>query len=252
MNLRNHLTSMQLAIDWFNTHLKGATAVVPEKPVHLYIMGADEWRDFDDWPPPAEITPFYLREDSLLGLQPAATKCPPDQYRYDPANPTPNMGGALLSTAAGPVDNRPLEARQDVLVYTTPPLERPLTIIGPVKLTLYVHSSRDYTDFFGRLCVVEEDGRSLNICDGICRVSPHQGEKLAKGVRKIDIEFTATAYQFQPNQRMRLQVSSGAHPRFARNLGTGEPTMFGIKMVAAEQTIYHDAKRPSALWLPVS
>lgn len=167
------------------------------------------------------------------------------------ADPTPAFGGALLNSQAGPQDNRALEARADVLTYTSAPLSHDLDIVGPVRLELYVTSSCEHTDFFGRLCDVSPDGRSLNICDGILRLPTAEAEPLADGSRRIVIDLWATACRFRQGHRRRVQVSSGAHPRLARNLGTGEPLPTGTQMRVAEQTIYHDAQHPSALVVPV-
>src|SRR6266480_346423 len=114
----------------------------------------------------------------------------------------------------GPKDNRSLEARADVLVYTSAVLEQDMEVIGPVSAELYVRSSLEHTDFFARFCVVEASGKSINLCDGILHVS---------------IEVWPTAYHFRKGQRIRIQVSSGAHPRFVRNLGSGEPLPTGTK-----------------------
>jgi hypothetical protein len=153
---------------------------------------------------------------------------------------------------AGAVDNRPLEARPDVLCYTTPPLERALEVIGPVRLELYVRSSLAHTDFFGRLCDVSPDGRSTNICDGLFRVEPGRGEAQPDGSLRLEIGLWATAHRFLPGHCLRLQVSGGAHPRWSRNLGSGEPPATGVRLTIADQTVYHDAAHPSALVLPVT
>jgi putative CocE/NonD family hydrolase len=173
-----------------------------------------------------------------------------DNYRYDPSNPTPALGGAQFSPLAGPRDNRKLEARPDVLTFTTPPLSQPVEIIGQVRLQLYVKSSLDYTDFFGRLCDVFPNGRSINICDGLFRVRPGKVERQLDGSMCIEIDMWATAYHFKSGHRIRLQVSSGAHPRWSRNLGTGD-SITGSEMKVALQTIFHDSTHPSALILPV-
>ena len=271
LDLAKQMLTIREALAWFDTHLKDKQGVLPEKPVQIYVMGAEAWREFDDWPPPHQPTSYYLQglgqenghfdtSTQLSGTKLSAGRLapttpapnnPPDHYRYDPADPTPNMGGALLSTDAGAVDNRALEARPDVLVFTSPPFLGSLTIIGPVKAILYVQSSSPFTDFFARLCVVEADGRSLNLCDGLLRLEPGKGERQPDGSLRIEIDMVATAYQFQPGQCIRLQVSSGAHPRIGRNLGTGEPVLTSTHMVVQEQTLFHDGKRPSVLVLPV-
>lgn len=261
-DLAKQAATMREALVWFDACLKGKKEGLPQKPVQLYVMGAEEWRQFEAWPPLNEEKVYYLQGNNGMGngrLAPTTSPLnnPPDHYRYDPADPTPNVGGALLSTDAGAVDNHDLEARADVLLFTSPPFLNPLTIIGPVKAVLYVQSSSQFTDFFARLCVVEENGdklstgRSLNLCDGLLRLEPGKGELQPDGSLRIEIDMGATAYKFQPGQCVRLQVSSGAHPRIGRNLGTGEPILTSTRMVVQEQTLFHDGKRPSALVLPV-
>jgi putative CocE/NonD family hydrolase len=151
----------------------------------------------------------------------------------------------------GQQDNRALEARPDVLTYTSAPLTQDLEVIGPVTADLYVSSSLDHTDFFARLCVVEQSGKSLNLCDGIQRLTPDCFPPAGDGTRHIKIQLWPTAYRFRKDQRIRVQISSGAHPRFARNSGTGEPLATATKLLVAEQAIYHDAAHPSAFTLPV-
>ncbi|MCA9897377.1 MAG: CocE/NonD family hydrolase [Ardenticatenaceae bacterium] len=247
------LAAVREGLAWFSAKLKGDAGAIRPYPVQIYLQGANKWLGYESWPPPAEQeAAFYLQPLGELSTDEPPTDAPPDQYRYDPADPTPNLGGALLSTEAGPVDNRPLEARPDVLTYTTEPLTAPLTVIGHVRLRLFVRSSLEFTDFYGRLCDVWEDGRSLNVCDGLFRIQPGRGEPQPDGSLLIEVDMTATAYQFQPGHRLRLQVSSGAHPRISRNLGTGDPVMHGTAMHAANQTIYHDSDHPSALILPLT
>jgi putative CocE/NonD family hydrolase len=251
MDLAVQWETLRQSLDWFDAQLKGQLEKLRPRPVRLYVMGANEWRDFDSWPPPARLTPHYLGANGRLTSTLASTDSPPDHYTYNPADPTPNVGGALLSRHAGSKDNRELEARADVLTYTSDPLTEPLTIIGPIWLTLYVQSSLAYTDFVGRLCDVQPDGRSLNICDGFLRIEPIQGTAMSDGTHCIELPLTPTAYQFQPGHSIRLQVASGAHPYIARNLGTGELLTHGTEMVTADQTIFHDTSHPSHLSLPV-
>jgi putative CocE/NonD family hydrolase len=251
MDQQGMIAAVREGLDWFAAKLKGEAEAIRPFPARLYLQGADQWLDYEAWPPPAQDTPFYLQAMGQLAAAEPPAGSPPDQYRYDPADPTPNLGGALLSIEAGRVDNRPLEARPDVLTYTTEPLSEPLTVIGHVRLRLFVRSSLAHTDFYGRLCDVGEDGRSLNVCDGLFRVQPGRGEPQPDGSLLIEVDMTATAYRFLPGHRLRLQVSSGAHPRISRNLGTGEPVMHGTAMRVAHQTIYHDPNHPSALILPL-
>ncbi len=237
-------------LNWFDAHLKGERGRLRARPVRLYVMGADEWRELESWPPPAEEKRLYLDAWGRLDYTVPADGQPADCYHYDPANPTPAVGGAQFHPLAGPRDNRALEARPDVLTYTTAPLAAPLEVIGPVRLELYVRSSLDYTDFFGRLCDVHPDGRSINICDGLVRVTPGRGERQPDGSLKLEVDLWATAYRFRAGHAIRLQVSSGAHPRWSRNLGTAD-SLNSDQMRGADQIVYHDADHPSAVVLPV-
>jgi putative CocE/NonD family hydrolase len=244
--------ALRQGIDWFDAHLRGNRRRPREKPVRVRVMGADEWREMDTWPPPAQETRYYLHAGRRLSLKAPGGDSPPDRYRYDPADPTPAIGGPLFMAPSGPVDNRALEARPDVLTYTTEPLAQSVEVIGPVRLALYVRSSLAHADFFGRLCDVHPNGRSINVCDGLFRVQPGKGQVQPDGSLRIEVDMWATAYRFQRGHRLRLQVSSGAHPRWSRNLGTGEPLATGTRMLAADQTIFHDSAHPSALVLPVT
>ena len=240
------------SLAWLDTHVKGKSSRSREAPVRLYVMGENKWRDFTDWPPPAESQRWYLQPGGALSPEmPPASE--PDRYRYDPADPTPAVGGNSLGSRKrmGPKDNRALEARPDVLVYTSAALEHDLEVIGPVTADLYIRSSREHTDFFARLCVVEKSGTSINLCDGILRLSPGSIAPEPDGSLQIRVEVWPTAYHFRKGQRLRVQVSSGAHPRFVRNVGSGEPLATGTKLSVAEQIVYHDPAHPSALLLSV-
>lgn len=246
------MAGLREGLIWFDVHLKGARRLLRAKPVCIYVMGADEWHELDDFPPPARETRYYLHAAGRLATDPPAAASPPDSYRHDSADPTPALGGALLAfRGAGPQDNRLLEARSDVLCYTTPPLTRAVEVIGPVGLELFVRSSLPHTDFFGRLCDVAPDGRSINICDGLFRIEPGRGEAHPDETLRIEIDLWATAHRFLRGHRLRLQVSSGAHPRWSRNLGAGEAVAAAARMAIAEQTIYLDEAHPSALVMRV-
>lgn len=238
---------------WLAAHVKGQTAGLRDQPVRLFVMGADEWRDFADWPPPARPERWYLQPDGALATTPPPAS-EPDHYRYNPADPTPAVGGNSLGKSMGKKDNRRLEARPDTLVYTSPVLQRDLEVIGPVSAELYVRSNLEDTDFFARLCVVERSGKSLNLCDGIIRLTP-SGDAATRqedGSVRVHIELWPTANRFKRGQRIRVQVSSGAHPRFPRNPGSGERLGDETTLRLAEQTVYHDPAHPSAITLPVT
>ncbi len=246
------MTMLRQGLVCFDAHLRGERGGLRQKPVHVHLMGADEWREMDDWPPPAQETRYFLHPQARLATESPPAESSPDHYVYDPADPTPATGGPFLGRkGAGPQDNRALEARPDVLCYTTPPLQDDVDVIGPVRMELYVRSSLAHTDFFARLCDVKASGRSINVCDGLFRVEPGKGEPQPDGSLRIEIDMWATAYRFRTGHRLRLQVSSGAHPRWSRNLGTGEPLATGTRMVVAEQAVYHDGGHPSALVLPL-
>ena len=161
------------SLAWLDTHVKGKQERLHEAPVQLFVMGENTWRHFADWPPPVRSERWYLQANGVLApTMPLALE--PDRYRYDPADPTPAVGGNSLGAVKhmGPKDNRSLEARPDVLVYTSAVLEQDMEVIGPVTAELYVRSSLEHTDFFARLCVVEASGKSINLCDGILRLTP--------------------------------------------------------------------------------
>ena len=245
-------TMTREAVTWLQAQLKGNPGNLREAPVRLFVMGANQWRDYPDWPPPAQNERWYLQPHGALALTPPSAS-EPDHYRYDPSDPTPAVGGNSLGFRKhmGARDNRKLEARPDVLVYTSPVLDHDMEVIGPISADLYVRSSLQHTDFFARLCIVEPSGKSINLCDGIISLTPNSINPEADGSLHLQINIWPTAYHFRPGQRIRLQVSSGAHPRFVRNPGTGEPLATATKLRVAEQTIYHDPEHPSSILLPV-
>ena len=254
------LAGLREGLRWFDYHLHGQGEVC-QKPVRLLVMGANEWREFDEFPPPSTERRYFLHEHARLLDNAPTANAPASSYTYDPADPTPSVGGALLAfTGAGAQDNRALEARPDVLTFTTPPLTEPVEIIGEVRVTLFAQSTLTYTDFFARVCDVSPGGRSVNVCDGLVRIAAgsvggfaeeHAVERGEDGVLCIKINLHATAHRFRSGHAIRLQISSGAHPRWSRNLGTGEPLAAGTAMRVAEQSIFHDPKRRSRVVLPV-
>ncbi|HEX9058423.1 MAG TPA: CocE/NonD family hydrolase [Ktedonobacterales bacterium] len=238
------------SLAWFDTYLRGDASRLRQSPVRIFVMGAKRWLDLPDWPPAAVTTRWHLRPGGALGPEPPSDS-QPDTYRYDPASPTPSVGGTVLTADAGPKDNRKLESRPDVLTYTSAPLDGDLEVVGPVAAELYVRSSLEYTDFFARLCDVEPTGRSINVCDGLVRLWPGRFPQADDGSVCARIDLWPTAYRFRQGHRVRLQVSSGAHPRYARNLGGGEPLGVATTFNIADQTVFHDAAHPSAVLLPV-
>jgi hypothetical protein len=239
------------SLDWFGTHLledRGSRA--QRSRVRLFVGGARRWLEVGEWPPPARSVRWHLHPGGVLHPR-APLASAPDRYRYDPSDPTPSVGGTLLARSGGPRDNRALERRSDVLVFTSSALVRDLEAIGPITAELHVRSTLEHTDFFVRLCDVEPSGKSLNLCDGLVRVTPASWRRGAGGIAVVQVPLWPTAHVFRRGHRLRVQVSSGAHPRFARNLGGGEPLATAVTMHSADQEVWHDPDHPSAIVLPV-
>jgi uncharacterized protein len=241
--------SVRDALDWFGVHLEGRSTSRASR-VRIKVGGSKRWIDLEEWPPPSRPVRWHLHPNG--GLEGSlAEASEPDRYRYDPADPTPTVGGTVLARSGGPQDNRSLERRTDVLVYTSLPLARDAEVIGDVSADLHVRSSLEDTDFFVRLCDVDPSGKSRNICDGIVRLKPGGWKRDADGISLVTVDLWPTAHLFRRGHRIRVQVSSGAHPRFARNLGGGEPFGSATTMRVADQEVWHDGDHPSAIVLPL-
>lgn len=234
---------------WFNAYLRDKPDQRSLPAVRVFVMGSKRWLDLAEWPPRTILGRWHLQPSAGLARQVPGESFP-DEFTYDPRHPTPSVGGIVQGSHAGPKDNRKLEARPDVLTYTTEPLAHDLEVIGPLVAELYIRSSLDHTDFFVRVCDVEPDGRSTNVCDGLVRLWPGRFPREADGGLCIKVELWPTAYSFRRGHRIRMQVSSGAHPRYSRNLGTGEPLGSAVSLESAQQKIFHDPAHASALLLP--
>ena len=227
-------------LDWLDRHLgEGRSTTTDDRPVRVQLMGTPEWRSFPSWPPPTVGRVLHLGADGGL-----SAGSPPGggvtRFTYDPADPTPAVGGRVVTPAmAGRCDNRVLEARADVRTFTSEPLTEPLEVYGRPVVHLEHGTDNPYADLFVRLCVVTPDGRSTNLSDGFVRLT----QLAANGV--VSIELETLAYRFEAGTRLRLQLSGGAHPRFARNLGTDEDPATGTTMLPSRRTIGHgpDASR---------
>jgi uncharacterized protein len=224
---------------------------LPPSPVRIFVTGANQWRDLPAWPPASSQQSWYLQAAGGLDIARPAESAP-DAYAYNPADPTPNLAGPVGNQGTARVDNRMLEARPDVVTFTSAPLAKDLELVGVPAVDLHVGSSREHTDFFARLCEVNPAGRSLNICDGLLRLTPGQPPAQPDGTRRAQFGLWPVAHRVSAGSRLRLQVSSGAHPRYARNTGTGEPLATAVLLATAEQRVYHDPARPSAIILPVA
>jgi len=242
-------TMMREAIEFGLACARGEE-LPPRKPVRLYVMGENAWREFESWPPAGySPQPYYLGPDGALTAEPPAE--PPanlesDRYRYDPADPTPAVGGVrMVFRGGGKVDNTALEARPDVLTYTTAPLESDAEVVGEVSAQIWFQSSLPHADVFVRLCDVDPQGKSWNVCDGLTGVVG------ADELASVTVQLWPTAHRFKSGHRIRVQVSSGAFPRFARNPGTGDPRATATRLLPATQSVHHTPEHPSAITLPL-
>jgi len=259
----------ELTLKWYDFLFKGEQNEFAGKPVKIFVMGANEWREEDDWPlARARNTKYFLHSagnaNSLRGngsLSLVAPKTEPfDHYVYDPSNPAPTVGGPLCCDgehiAPGPRDQRAVEARDDVLVYSTPAMAQDTEVTGPISLELFSSSSAVDTDFEAKLVDVGPDGFAQNLTEGIVRARYRDSrEKLALmnpgQVYKFNIDLWSTSNVFHKGHILRLEISSSNFPRFDRNLNTGEDVALGRRFVSATNAVYHDAEDPSALILPV-
>ena len=238
------------ALGWLRAHLLDDDRLVSDAPVRIRVTGADEWRDLPDWPPPADPLRLHLQPGGRLA-DAVAPDSPPDHYTYDPNDPTPSLGGPVLMETRPVADNAPLEARADVLTYTTDALPDDLEAIGPVEADLYVSSSVGFFDVFARVCDVHPDGRSLNVCDALVRVTPDEFEHQGDGSVRVRFPLWPTAHRFGAGHSIRLLVAGGAHPRYSRNPGTGEPPATATRLVVGDNDVLHDPAHPSALTLAI-
>jgi hypothetical protein len=251
-------------LEWLDHVLKGAPAPA-SAPVRIFVMGPNQWRDEQEWPlARAQDRSLFLRSgggangaggDGALSETAPADE-PADRFVYDPQDPVPTRGGAGLARALGAHDQREIEARADVLVYTGPVLEEALEVTGPVRVELFAASSAPDTDFTAKLVDVRPDGYAQNIVDGIIRARFRKSRAAPELMRpgevcRFEIDLWATSHVFMPGHRLRLEISSSNFPRYDRNPNTGGAFGADAELARAEQTVFHDAARASRLILPV-
>lgn len=219
-------------------------------PVLLFVMGANEWREEQEWPLTRAVdTDLFLRADGRLAFDPPKAGEGSDAYVYDPADPVPTTGGALLMSSEfrpGPLDQARVEARPDVLVYTTEPLAEDVEVTGRIRAFVHAATDAPTTDWVIRLCDVDSHGVSRNVVDGIVRAVTSPGE-----FSEHAVDLWSTSYVFRAGHRMRVHVTSSNFPRWDRNLNTGEPLESGTDYRPAHQEVAHDAARPSRIVLPI-
>ena len=251
---------------WFDYWLKDIdTGIMAEPPVSVFTMGENRWQTLEDWPPPqARPVRYFLHSDGransvhgdgALTTVPSGDE-PPDRYTYDPDDPAPTLGGNNLAIPLGVADQRPVEERPDVLVFTSDPLDQPLQVTGPVTVELWAGSSAPDTDFTAKFVDVRPDGYAQNLLDGIIRARYRESASDPSPIEpgqayRYTIDLWATSHVFLPGHRIRLEISSSNFPRFDRNLNTGGPFGDGAVGEPAQQTVYHQDAMASHLLLPV-
>jgi putative CocE/NonD family hydrolase len=259
-----------ITLDWYDYLFKGKqNQFANGKPVKIFVMGENKWRDEASWPlERAKETRYYLHSDGKANSAAgdgslsigAAHKESADSYVYDPANPAPTVGGPLCCDPShlqgGARDQAQVESRFDVLVYSTPPLAEDVEVTGPITLDLYAKSSAVDTDFTGKLVDVGPDGKAINLTEGILRAryrdSKTQATPIVPGkIYEYKIDLWSTSNVFLKGHKIRLEVSSSNFPRFDRNLNTGKSAAESAEFVKATNAILHDSEHPSAVILPI-
>ena len=257
-----------LQLEWFDQWLMGKdTPLLSKPPVKIFVMGANKWREEGEWPPEqARAQKLFLvssgRANSLAGDgaldEKPKWRASEDRYIFDPRDPVPTLGGPVCCNPRifpwGPMDQRPVEKRQDVLVYTSRPLKQQVEAIGPVTAVLYVATSATDTDFTAKLVDVFPDGSARNLTDGILRLryrnSLEKPEAAREGeIYRINVDAGVTSNVFLKGHRIRVEISSSNFPRFDRNPNTSGPVADAIALRTANQTLYHDREHPSHLLL---
>ncbi len=243
--------SIRLFQERFGIASQRSGPAASEPPVRLFLMGADEWREYPSWPIPnsAAITYFLHPGGVLASIPPASDNT--SAFDYDPAHPTPSFYGATIEGRSGSGNMAELERRSDVLRFSSEPLSADLDVIGPISAEIFLRSNTEHTDLYLCLCDVMAGSRSSNICDGYVRLRPRMPSADERGTRKVHVEFWPTAYRFRRGHRIRVIVASGAHPRYARNPGSGESLGDACTMVVAHQEVLHGPEHASAIILPV-
>ncbi len=234
-----------------------AAVTTEDAPVTVTLGGDGGRRRLADWPPPGvRDRSWFLRTDHSLADEPAAPHGGPVAWQgttvvYDPADPTPSVGGPILAGKSGPRDQTRLEARADVAVFTSPLLTEDVVALGPAEATVFLRAESDHLDVFVRVCDVDTTGRSVNVTDGLARLGPRAPARRADGTRCVTVALWPTGHRFAAGHRVRVQVSGGAHPRFARHPGTAAPLGEAAELVPTPREVLHDPDHPSSVLLSV-
>ncbi len=254
-------TLFQYEVRWHDFHMKGmANGVDTEPPAQIFYMGVNRWRGEQDWPVPGtRYTRWHLQPGGGLATTAPGAADASTTYRYDPNDPVPTTGGNNCCgspTIAGPVDQKPLDARADIVRFSSDVLKEPVTIAGPVSMDLHATTDGRDTDWMVKLIDVHPDGKAYPMAEGILRARFREGldrpQLLTPGqAYRYTVDMVGTAVVFQPGHRIRVDITSSNFPQFDRNLNTGDPLGKGTQPRIAQQTIHHSAARPSAIVLPI-
>jgi putative CocE/NonD family hydrolase len=240
-------TTARETLAFLDAHLAGKNQPAAHRPSHpvRVFLGGHGWLDLPDWPPATGEGVLYLQPNGRLAANTPPVEAQSSSFVYDPADPTPSIGGRLLSFDAGYRDDGKLAERADVLAFTSGPLDADLYVTGKPVIELRHHSDNPHFDVFVRLSEVDAQGRSRNVSDGFQRFTENPDGP-------IRLELDPIAHRFRTGTRLRVLIAGGAHPRFARNLGTGEPPITGHRMALSTHTVHHGAGGLSKLLLPAS
>jgi len=249
------------SIPWFDAQLNHGADTRTQPKVLIFVMGEYRWREEAEWPLARTVyTPYFLGSrqgaNSLSGdgtLIPSRTTGgrDTDAFTYDPEHPVPTVGGAMLGDRSGMQLQNTIESRQDVLVYSTPVLEKNLEVTGPIKAILYVKTDAPSTDFTSKLVDVHPDGSAYNLSDGIVRRRYAQPQGQMHVPEKIEIDLWPTSNVFFKGHKIRLEVSSSNFPHYDRNPNTGDSLATTTEMRRAHQQVIHSDRYPSQIIMPV-
>ena len=264
------VATRKIQLDWFHYWLRAPhpAPALPYAPLRIFVMGINAWRNEQEWPlARTRYVAYYFGShsgaNSLHGdgsLSQQIGREGTDQFIFDPRDPVPTQGGAVCCNPKlfpwGPMDQRPVEGRDDVLVYTSGVIKRDIEVTGPVRAVLYVSTTAPDSDFTVKLVDVFPDGHARNLCDGILRLRYREGLDKVRPAKSgvvypITVEAGVTSNVFRTGHRIRVEVSSSNFPRFDRNPNTGRPVADESELRVARQTIYHGKLRPSHVLLPV-
>jgi len=257
-----------IKLAWFDYWLKGIpTGIVDEPRISIFVMGKNEWRKAEDWPlPGTSYRKYFLHSEGGANTSfgngilspdlPKSDEKKEDAYSYDPLDPCPNIYDLSITPAEAPYDQRPIELRNDVLVYSTPTLASDIEVSGPVQVVLYTATSATDTDFWAQLTDVFPDGFSMHLTEGIIRgryrKSLETPELLEPGkVYEFKIDLWVTSNLFQKGHKIRLDLSSSSFPKYDRNPNTGHDFGKDAEILVANQRIYHSNEYPSHVLLPI-